>query len=66
MTETAQRGGHIPGAVNVPWATAVAPDGAFEPADELRAVYVRSGGVRPDRPTIAYCRSSGAPADRRG
>ena len=52
--EGAQRGGHIPGAANVPWATAVAEDGAFKSADELIEIY----GSRVDnsKPTIAYCR----------
>src|SRR5688572_12778501 len=40
MTETAQRGGHIPGARSVPWSTAVNPDGTFKSADELRAIYL--------------------------
>lgn len=56
MTETAQRGGHIPGAVNVPWSTAVAPDGTFKPVDELRRIYLEERAIDPDRPTIAYCR----------
>jgi thiosulfate/3-mercaptopyruvate sulfurtransferase len=56
MTETAQRGGHVPGAANVPWATAVAPDGTFKTADELRKIYLDDAGVNPQRPTIAYCR----------
>ena len=56
MTETAQRGGHIPGAKNVPWATAVAPDGTFKSVDELREIYVKNAGVKPDANTIAYCR----------
>jgi thiosulfate/3-mercaptopyruvate sulfurtransferase len=53
--EGAQRGGHIPGARNVPWATAVAEDGTFKSAADLRAIY---GGVdvTPDKTTIAYCR----------
>jgi thiosulfate/3-mercaptopyruvate sulfurtransferase len=53
--EAAQRKGHIPGAVNVPWATAVAEDGTFKPIDELRAIY---GGksITPDKDVIAYCR----------
>ncbi|GAB4330886.1 MAG: sulfurtransferase [Dehalococcoidia bacterium] len=55
MTETAQRGGHIPGASNIPWAKAVNEDGTFKSADELRALY-ESEGVTPDKPTIAYCR----------
>jgi thiosulfate/3-mercaptopyruvate sulfurtransferase len=56
MSETAQRGGHIPGAVSVPWATAVAEDGTFKPAPELRRIYVEQHGLDPGRPTIAYCR----------
>lgn len=53
--EGAQRGGHIKGAANVPWATAVAEDGRFKPADELRQIY-NGKGVTSDRETIAYCR----------
>jgi thiosulfate/3-mercaptopyruvate sulfurtransferase len=53
--EGAQRGGHMPGAKNIPWATAVAENGTFKPADELRAIY-GGKGVAPDRPVIAYCR----------
>jgi thiosulfate/3-mercaptopyruvate sulfurtransferase len=53
--EGAQRGGHIPGAQNVPWATAVAADGTFKPARELRAIYGGTG-VTPETATIAYCR----------
>jgi thiosulfate/3-mercaptopyruvate sulfurtransferase len=53
--EGAQRGGHIPGAQNVPWATAVAEDGTFKPARELRAIY-GGKGVTPETATIAYCR----------
>jgi thiosulfate/3-mercaptopyruvate sulfurtransferase len=56
MTETAQRGGHIPGAKSVPWSMAVAPDGTFKSADELRAIYQDEKGVDPKRDTIAYCR----------
>ena len=56
LPETAQRAGHIPGAKSVPWSTAVAPDGTFKPADELRQIYLENAGVDPDRPTIAYCR----------
>ncbi len=53
--EGAQRGGHIKGAVNVPWATAVAADGRFKPADELREIY-SAKGVTGAGETIAYCR----------
>ncbi len=55
MTETAQRGGHIPGAANIPWAQAVAEDGTFKSADQLRELYADKG-VTGDKPIIAYCR----------
>ncbi len=53
--EGAQRGGHIPGAANIPWGQAVAEDGTFKSADELRSLY-ESKGVTPDTAVIAYCR----------
>jgi thiosulfate/3-mercaptopyruvate sulfurtransferase len=53
--EGAQRGGHIPGAQNVPWATTVGPDGTFKSAAELAALY-GGKGITADTPTIAYCR----------
>ena len=53
--EGAQRGGHITGAANVPWATAVAEDGRFKAADELRQIYA-SKGLDGSTETIAYCR----------
>ena len=53
--EGAQRAGHITGAANVPWATAVAADGRFKPADELRAIY-GAKGLDGSKETIAYCR----------
>jgi thiosulfate/3-mercaptopyruvate sulfurtransferase len=56
MSETAQRGGHIPGAKSIPWSTAVAPDATFRPVDELRSIYLDQKGVDPKRDTIAYCR----------
>jgi thiosulfate/3-mercaptopyruvate sulfurtransferase len=56
MSETAQRGGHIPGAKNVPWNTAVNADGTFKSADELRQIYLEQQGVDPASETIAYCR----------
>jgi thiosulfate/3-mercaptopyruvate sulfurtransferase len=56
MTETAQRGGHIPGAKSIPWSTAVATDGAFKSAEELWAIYIDQKGVDPQKDTIAYCR----------
>jgi thiosulfate/3-mercaptopyruvate sulfurtransferase len=55
MSETARRGGHIPGAVNVPWAQAVRDDGTFRSATELRALYAAKG-ITADRDVIAYCR----------
>jgi len=55
MMETAQRGGHIPGARNIPWAQAVREDGSFKSPDELRALY-ESQGITPDKQVIAYCR----------
>jgi thiosulfate/3-mercaptopyruvate sulfurtransferase len=53
--EGAQRGGHIPGAQNVPWATAVAENSAFKSADELRNIY-GSKGVTGGEEVVAYCR----------
>jgi thiosulfate/3-mercaptopyruvate sulfurtransferase len=53
--EGAQRGGHIPGAVNSPWATAVREDNTFKSADELRDIY-QGKGIAPDKKVIAYCR----------
>jgi thiosulfate/3-mercaptopyruvate sulfurtransferase len=47
-------GGHIPGAINVPRELFFAPDGGFLPLDEIRR-RVEAHGLRPDRPTIAYC-----------
>jgi len=56
MTETAQRGGHIPGARSVPWSTAVAADGTFKNLEELEKIYLKDAAVDPARDTIAYCR----------
>ncbi|MFZ0554930.1 MAG: sulfurtransferase [Nitrososphaeraceae archaeon] len=55
-TEHAQRGGHIPGAVNIPWAQAVNDgDGTFKNTEELKQLY-ESKGITPDKEIIAYCR----------
>ena len=54
--EGSQRGGHIPGAANVPWATAVAEDGTFKSVDELIEIYERDSGIKKENETIAYCR----------
>jgi thiosulfate/3-mercaptopyruvate sulfurtransferase len=53
--EGAQRGGHIPGAQNIPWATAAREDGTFKSADELRDIYAPKG-VTADKDVVAYCR----------
>jgi thiosulfate/3-mercaptopyruvate sulfurtransferase len=55
MTETAQRGGHIPGAKSVPWSKAANDDGTFKTSDELKKLYAEAG-VDFTKPTIAYCR----------
>jgi thiosulfate/3-mercaptopyruvate sulfurtransferase len=55
LPETCQRGGHIPGASNIPWSKAVNDDGTFKPADELRQIY-RAAGITGERPIITYCR----------
>ncbi len=55
--EGALRGGHIPGAVNVPWSRAVNPEnGTFRSAEELRQIYLKEQGLKPEEPIIAYCR----------
>lgn len=53
--EGALRGGHVPGAANVPWAQAVTSEGTFKSAADLRDLYA-SHGVTPDKKVIAYCR----------
>ena len=53
--EGALRGGHIPGASNIPWAQAVREDGTLRSADELVQLY-GSKGVTRDKDIIAYCR----------
>ena len=55
MTETAQRGGHVPGAKSIPWALTVEEDGTFKTADKLRELY-QSRGVSFQKPIVAYCR----------
>ncbi len=54
-TEHAQRGGHIPGAKNIPWAQAVRDDGTFKSREELDALY-GGKGVASAHPVITYCR----------
>jgi len=53
--EQAQRAGHIPSAINVPWSKAANEDGTFKSADELRALY-QEAGIDESKATIAYCR----------
>ena len=53
--EHAQRGGHIPGAINIPWSSAVEEDGTFKSAEDLSTIY-QSKGVTPDKEVITYCR----------
>ncbi|HYO15641.1 MAG TPA: sulfurtransferase [Thermoanaerobaculia bacterium] len=54
--EGALRGGHIPGAANIPWARAVAEDGTFKSAEELRALYEKEAGLQPQDDVVVYCR----------
>jgi thiosulfate/3-mercaptopyruvate sulfurtransferase len=53
--EGAQRGGHVAGAQNVPWATSVNEDSTFKSADDLRQIY-GAKGVQAGTPAITYCR----------
>jgi thiosulfate/3-mercaptopyruvate sulfurtransferase len=55
VQELAVRAGHIPGAVNVPWGQAVAEDGTFKSAEELKKVY-GAVGIDGKKPIITYCR----------
>ena len=54
--EGSLRGGHIPGAVSVPWARAVHDDGTFKSAAELKAIYQGEVGLNPSDDIVAYCR----------
>jgi thiosulfate/3-mercaptopyruvate sulfurtransferase len=54
--EGALRGGHVPGAKNVPWKKAANDDNTFKSADELRALYEKEAGLSPSDDVIAYCR----------
>jgi len=53
--EGALRGGHIPGAKNIPWAKAVREDGTFKSAEELKELY-ESVGITADKDIVTYCR----------
>ncbi len=54
--EGALRGGHIPGAANVPWARAAREDGTFKSADELKEIYEGEAGLSANDEVVAYCR----------
>lgn len=55
LPETCQRGGHIPGALNIPWGKNVNDDGTFASASDLINLYQRAG-ITPDKNVVAYCR----------
>lgn len=55
VQELAVRAGHVPGAVNVPWGQAVAADGTFKSAEELKQLYA-AVGIDGSKPIITYCR----------
>jgi thiosulfate/3-mercaptopyruvate sulfurtransferase len=55
--EGALRGGHIPGALSIPWARAVnTEDGTFKDSTELRRIYTEDNRLQPNDEVIAYCR----------
>jgi thiosulfate/3-mercaptopyruvate sulfurtransferase len=55
LQETAQRGGHIPGAQNISWAAVTNDDGTFKDAEEIRELYAAEG-IDGDSTVVAYCR----------
>jgi thiosulfate/3-mercaptopyruvate sulfurtransferase len=55
LSETAMRGGHIPGAANIPWSLAVNEDGTFKSPVVLRQLYA-SHGIDERKEVITYCR----------
>jgi thiosulfate/3-mercaptopyruvate sulfurtransferase len=54
--EGALRGGHIPGAVNIPWSKAANEDGTFKSAKDLEKLYLKEGGLKRGARVVAYCR----------
>jgi thiosulfate/3-mercaptopyruvate sulfurtransferase len=54
QAEASQRGGHIPGAVNIPWDMTIKKDGTFKSVEKLQALYTNNG-VTPDKEAIPYC-----------
>lgn len=55
LPETCQRGGHIPGASNIPWAKVCNEDGTFKSPEEIKEIY-ENEGISPDKDIITYCR----------
>ena len=55
LNELSQRAGHIPGANNIPWSSAVNEDGTFKSPGELKEIYGQHG-ITPDKDVVAYCR----------
>ncbi len=55
MNETCQRGGHVPGATNITWKSAINEDGTFKSTEELKEIY-EGQDIRPENETITYCR----------
>ena len=55
LPETCQRGGHVPGARNIPWGKACNEDGTFKSTEDLRKLY-GGEGITGEKPVIAYCR----------
>jgi thiosulfate/3-mercaptopyruvate sulfurtransferase len=54
--EGAVRGGHIPGARNIPWARAAAEDATFRSREQLEALYGGEAGLSPADDVVVYCR----------
>ncbi|HZZ72892.1 MAG TPA: sulfurtransferase [Pirellulales bacterium] len=54
--EGALRGGHIPGATNIPWAKAANDNGTFKSREELEQLYLKEAKLKKNSPVIAYCR----------
>lgn len=54
QAEASQRGGHIPGSVNIPWDMTLKEDGTFKEVEELQALYIHNG-ITSDKEVISYC-----------
>ena len=54
--EGALRGGHIPTAKSIPWATAAKEDGRFKSHSDLVTIYLENQGFQPGDDIITYCR----------